>query len=76
MFPWLSFIFPLLHFLVNIFIEVVNIWNLTYIGEILDLVINYVALGCIFEFDEYFLEMYKMKNYFVYIDDANGSEVF
>jgi len=76
MFPSLSFMFALLHFLVNIFIEVINIWNLTYIGEILDLVINYVALGCIFEFDENFLEMYKMKNYVKFIEDANGSEVF
>jgi hypothetical protein len=75
-FPSLSFTFAALHFLVNIFIEIVNIWNLTYIGEIMDLVINYVALGCIAEFDENFLTMYKSQSFIKFIDNSNDSDVF
>lgn len=75
-FPYLSFTFAALHFIVNIFIEIVNIWNLTYIGEIMDLVINYVALGCIAEFDENFLEMYKQHNFVKFIENANNGSVF
>lgn len=75
-FPSLTFTFAALHFLVNIFIEIVNIWNLTYIGEIMDLVINYVALGCIAEFDENFLTMYKSQSFIKFIENANNSDIF
>jgi hypothetical protein len=72
--PYLSFMLAVVSFVVNFWIEVVNIWNLTYIGEIFDLILNYVALGCIFEFDEYFVEMYKQQNFMKFIEGANNGE--
>jgi hypothetical protein len=54
-----AFLFPLLQFLAIGFAEAVNIVNLGYIGKISDLVANYVALGCICEFDDEFINMYR-----------------
>jgi hypothetical protein len=44
-FPSLAFIFGLLYFISSIIGELVNIFNLTNIGDITSLVQNYVALG-------------------------------
>jgi hypothetical protein len=40
-------------------IEAINIWNLVQLSTILDLIMNYIALGVISEFDDVFLEPYK-----------------
>jgi len=58
-FPKLSALIAFCQLLAVIFVELVNILNLTFIGDIKSLVINYVALGEISAFDEYFLMMYR-----------------
>lgn len=70
--PILSWLFPLFQLIAVIFVELVNMWNLTYIGDIMDLVINYVALGAIFEFDENFYTMYSAQNYTTFIERSNA----
>ena len=44
-----------------LFVEVVNIIDLTNLMDIVSLVQNYVALSCIQEFDENFLEIYLQQ---------------
>ena len=58
-FPTFSFLVGFLQFMIVIFVEVASIWNLTYIGEIMDLVINYITVGVVQEFDILFFEMYS-----------------
>jgi hypothetical protein len=40
-------------------IESVNLWLLTQQSGILDTIKDYLALGCIAQFDDYFVETYK-----------------
>ena len=47
--------------------EVVNIINLTNITGIDEIVMNYVALGVICEFDDFFCEIYKHQRIKVFI---------
>lgn len=61
--PYVSFLMGFMPFLTVILIEIVNIQNLTNIGSLVDLVLNYVALGAVAEFDLNFLEMYKRVSY-------------
>jgi len=41
-----------------IVIEIVNIWNLANITQIDEIVMDYIALGIISEFDDCFFELY------------------
>lgn len=75
-FAWISFAFGLFQFTAVIFVEIVNIVNLTYIGNIMDLVINYVTLGVIMTFDDNFYEMYKRQNFSKWIEYCNDSKAF
>jgi len=74
--PGLSWLFPFFQLIAVIFVELVNMQNLAFIGDIMDLVINYVALGAIFEFDENFYTMYSASNYTTFIDRSNEQEIF
>ena len=74
--PGLSWLFPLFQLIAVIVVELVNMQNLAYIGDIMDLVINYVALGAIFEFDENFYTMYSASNYTTFIERSNEQETF
>jgi|688.fasta_scaffold947107_1 hypothetical protein len=62
-FPSFAFMFGLLYFISSIFGELVNIFNLTNIGDITSLVQNYVALGEILSFEDYFLLIFKFTRY-------------
>jgi len=56
---WTAFIMCLLQGSIVVVIEVVNIWNLTNIQNIDDIVMDYIALGIISEFDDCFFELYR-----------------
>ena len=44
-------------------VELVNLWNLSNItGGTSDLMFDFIALGIIAEFDDYFVEIYKSSN--------------
>jgi len=62
-FQKLSALIALLQLIVTAFVELVNIINLTFIGDIKSLVINYVVLGEISTFDEYFFMMYQTQSF-------------
>ena len=43
-----------------ILVEAINLWNLSQITEgVYDIIFDFIALGIIAEFDEYFLEIYR-----------------
>jgi hypothetical protein len=58
-YPSFAFVFALMQFFAVCIVEVVNIINLININGIDEIIMNYVALGVICEFDDYFLEIYK-----------------
>lgn len=43
-------------------VEIVNIWNLAQLDDILDLILNYIALSVISQFDGQFLEPFRMSD--------------
>jgi hypothetical protein len=75
-FPKLSALIALLQLIVTVFVELVNILNLTFIGDIKSLVVNYVALGEISAFDEYFLMMYQTQSFVNLIQKADDTNTF
>lgn len=41
--------------------EIVNIWNLVALDTILDLIMNFISLAVVSQFDDYFLEPFKQN---------------
>ena len=75
-FPKLSALIALLQLIVTVFVELVNILNLTFIGDIKSLVLNYVALGEISAFDEYCLMMYQTQSFVKLREKAIENKTF
>ena len=42
-------------------VEIVNIWNLVALDTILDLIMNFVSLAVVSQFDDFFLEPFKQN---------------
>ena len=58
--PNKAFLLGLLQASTIFLVELVNLWNLSTItGGPSDLMFDFIALGIIAEFDDYFLEIYK-----------------
>jgi len=66
-YPAFAFMFAFMQFSAVCIVEVVNIINLININGIDEIIMNYVALGVICEFDDYFLEIYKHQKIRVFI---------
>ena len=43
-------------------IEILNRWNLMQYSDVLSVLLNYIALGCLAEFDDSFLAIYDDTN--------------
>ena len=49
--------------IVVILVEIINLWNLSNITEgVYSLMFDFIALGIIAEFDDYFIEIYRDTN--------------
>lgn len=59
--PSIAFFMGMTNMLVIYFVEVINLWNLSNItqGGTLKLIFDFIALGVISEFDDYFVEIYR-----------------
>ena len=55
---WTAFMMCFLQGSIVVLIEIVNIWNLANITQIDEIVMDYIALGIISEFDDCFFELY------------------
>ena len=62
----------LINALIIILVEVINLWNLANITEgVYDLIFDFIALGIIAEFDDYFLEVYRFTEMRPLFDGMN-----
>ena len=58
--PLTAFFMGFINMLVIIMVEIINLWNLSNITEgTYSLMFDFIALGIIAEFDDYFVEIYK-----------------
>ena len=58
--PYMAFMMGLLDYIMIFFVEIINLWNLSNITEgVHSLIFDFIALGIIAEFDDYFFELYK-----------------
>ena len=58
--PLTSFFMGLINMVIIMLVEIINLWNLSNITEgTYDLMFDFIALGIIAEFDDYFVEIYK-----------------
>lgn len=53
--PWHAFLAVFLQAIVTVLIEIVNIYNLITISNMIDIVMNFLALAVLAEFDDMFL---------------------
>ena len=61
--PAKAFFIGLINATMIFFVELINLWNLSNItGGTSDLMFDFIALGIIAEFDDYFVEIYKGSN--------------
>lgn len=61
-YPWSAFIASNLQVMSILAIEMVNIWNLTLQPDIIELIMNYIALGCVAHFDDEFYNQFTNKD--------------
>jgi hypothetical protein len=66
-YPGFAFLFSFLQFSAVLTVEIVNIINLTNITGIDEIVMNYVALGVICDFDDFFCQIYMHQRLKVFI---------
>lgn len=59
--PKWAFLCSILQLTTVLVVEIANIWNLAQLDDILDLILNYIALSVISQFDSQFLEPFKMS---------------
>ena len=54
----------LVNAMVIVLVEIINLWNLSNIteGGTYSLMFDFIALGIIAEFDDYFIEIYRYSN--------------
>ena len=58
--PYMAFMMGFLDYIMIFFVEIINLWNLSNITEgVHSLIFDFIALGIIAEFDDYFFELYK-----------------
>ena len=62
--PMRAFTIGVIQTMIVFIVEIINLWNLSNIteGGAYDLMFDFIALGIIAEFDDYFLELYKDTN--------------
>ena len=53
-------------------VEVINLWNLSNItgGDTSELMFDFIALGIVAEFDDYFIEIYRYSNLAPFVDSS------
>ena len=52
-----------INMVVVVLVEIINLWNLSNITEgVYSLMFDFIALGIIAEFDDYFIEIYRDTN--------------
>ena len=59
-----AFLMGLVNAMVIVLVEIINLWNLSNIteGGTYSLMFDFIALGIIAEFDDYFIEIYRYSN--------------
>ena len=59
-----AFLMGFINMVVIVLVEIINIWNLSNIkeGGTYALMFDFIALGIIAEFDDYFIEIYRYSN--------------
>ena len=69
-YPWLAAEVGLLNVVFVFLVEVINLWNLSNItgGDTSELMFDFIALGIVAEFDDYFIEIYRYSNLSPFID--------
>lgn len=58
-YPLIAFFLVIVQATVVLLIELANIINLVNITDLLEMVMNFVALGIVAEFDDFFVKIYK-----------------
>ena len=67
-----AFLMGYVNALVIVLVEIINLWNLSNITEgTYSLMFDFIALGIIAEFDDYFIEIYRYSNISYLINDLN-----
>ena len=60
MYPFRAFMMGFVNMVMIMLVEIINLWNLSNITEgTYSLMFDFIALGIIAEFDDYFVEIYK-----------------
>lgn len=68
--PGSAFFMGFINMVVIIIVEIINLWNLSNITEgTYSLMFDFIALGIIAEFDDYFIEIYRYSNLSYLIDE-------
>ena len=69
-YPGLAAIVGLLNAVLVFLVELINLWNLSNItgGDTSELMFDFIALGIVAEFDDYFIEIYRYSNLSPFID--------
>lgn len=57
-YPRRAFAVTMCQVIIIFLIEILNIYNLLMYTDVLDIIMNYIVLGCIGEFDDQFLSMF------------------
>lgn len=69
-YPWTAAVVGLINGVFVFLVEVINLWNLANItgGDTSELMFDFIALGIVAEFDDYFIEIYRYSNLSPFID--------
>ena len=69
-YPGIAAIVGLLNAVLVFLVELINLWNLSNItgGDTSELMFDFIALGIVAEFDDYFIEIYRYSNLSPFID--------
>ena len=66
----MAFLMGLSNMLVIYIVEVINLWNLSSMTEgTYQIIFDFIALGVIAEFDDYFIEIYRYTRLSYFITD-------
>ena len=68
--PFKAWFMGFINMVVIIMVEIINLWNLSNISDgTYDLMFDFIALGIIAEFDDYFIEIYRYSSLSYMIDE-------